>query len=95
MEIRMKKYMEAIKKANIGFLLASSVLLALLLELALFQSSYFSQHFGNYPRTELDLTSLSGFNGEALPLLPDNPTVSFDGLSLPVRSVTVDRKSVV
>lgn len=85
----MKKYMEAIKKANIGFLLASSVLLALLLELALFQSSYFSQHFGNYPRTELDLTSLSGFNGEALPLLPDNPTVSFDGLSLPVRSVTV------
>lgn len=85
----MKKYISILKKANIGVLLAGAVLLACVLELVLFQGSFISQHFGNYPRTELDLSAMDGFNGEALPLLPDNPTVSFDNLSLPVRSVTV------
>lgn len=89
MEIRMKKYIDTLKKANMGVLLTGSILLAFILELAFFQFPYFSQHFGNYHRTELDLSSLNGFNGEALPLLPENPTVSFDNLSLPVCSVTV------
>lgn len=85
----MKKYREAIKKANLGILLISAILLAFLLELGIFQFSYFSQYFGNYNRVELDLSAMNGFNGEALPLLPDSPTVSFDGLSIPVRNVTV------
>ena len=89
MEVIMKKYMEAIKKSNPGILLIGAVLLAFILELAIFHFSFFSQYFGNYTRMELDLSAMNGYNGEALPLLPENPTVSFDGLSLPVRSVTV------
>lgn len=85
----MKKYMEVIKTANVWILLTAAFLLAALLELCVFQFSYFSQNFGDYNRTELDLSQMTGYNGEALPLLPDNPTVSFDGLSQQVRSVTV------
>ena len=85
----MKKYKVFLAKANIRVILAGSFLLACILELALFQTAFFTQHFGNYPRTELNLSSLEGYNGEALPLLLDNPTVSFDGLSLPARNVTV------
>ena len=85
----MKKYMEVIKNPNPCILLIGAILLAFILELGVFQFSYFSQHFGGYTRMELDLSAMDGFNGEALPLLPENPTVSFNGLSLPVRSVTV------
>lgn len=85
----MKKYKLSLQKANFWVILAGSFLLACILELVLFQASFFTQYVGNYPRTELNLSSLDGYNGEALPLLADNPTVSFDGLSLPVRNVTV------
>ncbi len=85
----MKKYMEAIKKSHPGILLIGAILLAFILELGVFQFSYFSQYFGDYTRMELDLSAMDGFNGEALPLLPENPTVSFNDLSIPVRSVTV------
>ena len=95
----MKKYIAAVKKANVWILLMIAFLLAALLELCVFQFSYFSQNFGNYNRIEMDLSQKEGFNGEALPILPENPTVSFDGLSERTRSVTVytagDRKSVV
>lgn len=85
----MKKYIAAVKKANIWILLIAAFLLAVLLELCVFQFSYFSQNFGAYTRTELELSGREGYNGEALSLLPENPTVSFDGLSERVRSVTV------
>ncbi len=85
----MKKYIAAVKKANVWILLMIAFLLAALLELCVFQFSYFSQNFGNYNRIEMDLSQKEGFNGEALPILPENPTVSFDGLSERTRSVTV------
>ena len=85
----MKKYIAAVKKANVWILLMIAFLLAALLELCVFQFSYFSQNFGNYNRIEMDLSQKEGYNGEALPLLPENPTVSFDGLSERTRSVTV------
>ena len=88
----MKKYMEVIKTANVWILLTAAFLLAALLELCVFQFSYFSQNFGDYNRTELDLSQMTGYNGEALPLLPDNPTVSFDGLSQQVRTFNTTGK---
>ena len=77
------------QEAQALFLLLSAVLLALIIEIGVFQFSFFTQNSENYPETELDLSSLDGWNGEALPLLPENATVSFDGLSVPARSVTV------
>jgi hypothetical protein len=85
----MKKIIHIFKNMNTWLLLASALVLAALLELGIFNSSYIFRGFGNYTRAELDLSALDGYNGEALPILPDNPSVSFDGLSLPVRSVTV------
>ena len=85
----MKKYIAAVKKANVWILLMIAFLLAAFLELCVFQFSFFSQNFGNYNRIEMDLSQKEGYNGEALPLLPENPTVSFDGLSERTRSVTV------
>ena len=85
----MKKCMEAFHKAKLWGLFLGAFLLAALLELAIFQFSYFSQYFGDFPRTEIDLSGMEGFQGEALPLLPENATVSFDNLSVKVRSVTV------
>ena len=69
--------------------LGAALFLALALEIGVFQFSYFIQSFGDYPETAMDLSAEAGWNGEALALLPENPSVSFDGLSLPVRSVTV------
>lgn len=85
----MKKYIAAVKKANVWILLIIAFFLAAFLDLFVFQFSYFSQDFGDYNRMELDLSQMEGYNGEALPLLPENATVSFDGLSERVRSVTV------
>ncbi len=75
------------KAVFLGLLL--SFVLALFLEIGVFHFSYLTQSFGNYPETEIDLSSYDGWNGEALALLPENASVSFDNLSLPVRSVTV------
>lgn len=69
--------------------LGAALFLALALEIGVFQFSYFTQSFGDYPETAMDLSAEAGWNGEALALLPDNPSVSFNNLSLPVRSVTV------
>ena len=69
--------------------LGAALFLALALEIGVFQFSYFIQSFGDYPETAMDLSAEAGWNGEALALLPDNPSVSFNNLSLPVRSVTV------
>ena len=69
--------------------LGAALFLALALEIGVFQFSYFIQSFGDYPETAMDLSAEAGWNSEALALLPDNPSVSFDNLSLPVRSVTV------
>ena len=89
----MKKIIQHFRRmpqaAQALFLLLSAVLLALIIEIGVFQFSFFTQNSENYPETELDLSSLDGWNGEALPLLPENATVSFDGLSVPARSVTV------
>lgn len=85
----MNKCFAFIKKANIGVLLIAAFILSVILELCVFQFSYFFQGFGSYDRIELDLSGMEGYNKEALPLLPENPTVSFDGLSVNVRSVTV------
>ncbi len=69
--------------------LGAALFLALALEIGVFQFSFFTQSFGDYPETAMDLSAEAGWNGEALALLPDNPSISFDNLSLPVRSVTV------
>lgn len=44
---------------------------------------------GIIPKPPWIFRRAASWNGEALALLPDNPSVSFDNLSLPVRSVTV------
>lgn len=70
-------------------LAATAAVLALLIELCIFQLPGILALSDEYPETSVDLSALDGWNGEALAVLPDNPSVSFDGLSLPVRSVTV------
>lgn len=89
----MKKILQRFRRlpqaACIPVLLFSAVFLALIIEIGVFHFSFFTQNSGDYPETELDLSSMDGWNGEALPLLPENATVSFDGLSVPARSVTV------
>ncbi len=85
----MKKILAFWKNCGIVSLILASVLLAGCLELFLFNSSFFSQKMGDYPRMEIDLSAYDSYNGEALPLLPENPTISFDNLSFPTRSVTV------
>ena len=84
-----KQILQHLKQANAVVLLLCALFLALFLELFFFNARFFYRLPGGYERTELDLSSLDGYNGEALPLLPENPSVSFDQLSLPVRSVTV------
>lgn len=84
-----KQLTQSIKQAGIGVLLLFALLLSFLVEVIFFNSGFFSRFAGNAPKTELDLSTLNGYNGEALPLLPDNPTASFDTLSLPVKSVTI------
>ncbi len=69
--------------------LVAALFLALLLEIGIFQFSYLTQGFGNYEELSLDLSAMDGWNGEALAILPENPSVSLDGFSLPVRGVTV------
>ena len=69
--------------------IAAAAFLALMIELLFFQFSFFSQDPEKYPETTLDLSSMHEWNGEALVLFPESLTVSFDNLSLPVRSVTV------
>lgn len=59
--------------------LCLALFLALVLELGIFQFSYFTQNSGAYPETALDLSGMNGWNGEALAILPENPSVSFDG----------------
>lgn len=85
----MKKRIHNWNHCNIAVLLAAAVLLSCFLEIFVFHFHYFSQKFGEYPRTELNLSAYDGYNGEALPLLPENATISFDDLNVPVRSVTV------
>lgn len=71
------------------FLATAAAVLALLIELCLFQLPGILSLSDEYPETSIDLSSLDGWNGEALAVLPESPSISFDGLSLPVRSVTV------
>ena len=89
----MKKLISRIHQlpAAVSALLAvlAAAVLALVIEIGVFQFSFFSQNFGDYPETSLDLSAIGEWNGEALVLLPESPTVSFDDLDLPVRSVTV------
>lgn len=85
----MKKNIHIFMQANVIVLFITALFIACVLEIGFFNFSYFSQGFGNYQRTELDLSSLEGYNGEALPILPENPTVGFGDFALPARSVTV------
>ena len=85
----MRKLTQHWKTCGIGVLLLIAVFLSVFLEIFVFHFSFFSQKTGNYPRTEIDLSAYEGYNGEALPLLPENATISFDNLNIPVRSVTV------
>ncbi len=75
--------------ASAFLFLITGLVLSLLLEVGVFQFRYFQQFSSDYPETTLDLSTLDGWNGEALALLPENPSVSFQNLSVPVRSVTV------
>ena len=89
----MKKVLQQFRRAPRGaqalILVLAAVALALILEIGVFHFSFFTQNPDRYPQTEIDLSSIAGWNGEALPLLPDSPTVSFDNLSVPARSVTI------
>lgn len=75
--------------AAIPVFLITAFVLSLLLELCVFQFRYIRQFSSAYPEISLDLSVLDGWNGEALALLPENPSVSFQDLSVPVESVTV------
>jgi len=85
----MKKIVCIRKNCGIASLLVFAILLSFFLEIFFFNFSYFSQKLKDYPRREIDLTAYEAYNGEALPLLPENATFSFDNLGLPARSVTV------
>ena len=89
----MKKLMQQFRRvsrsAQALILILAAAALALVLEIGVFHISFFTQDQERYPQTEIDLSSMDGWNGEALPLLPENPTVSFDNLSVPARSVTI------
>ena len=89
----MKKLMQQFRRvsrsAQALILILAAAALSLILEIGVFHFSYFTQNQDRYPETEIDLSSMDGWNGEALPLLPENPTVSFDNLSVPARSVTI------
>lgn len=85
----MKKIRFTFFQAKAWHLLILAFLTAFIFEIGIFNFSYIIQHFQNYPRIELDLSAMEGYNGEALPLLPDYSTVSFDGLYLPLRNVTI------
>lgn len=76
-------------KQNPILLLVTAILLSCVLEVIFFNFSYVSQFFKKYERQEIDLSACAGYNGDALPLLPENPSISFDRLKLPTRSVTV------
>ena len=66
----MKKIIQHFRRmpqaAQALFLLLSAVLLALIIEIGVFQFSFFTQNSENYPETELDLSSLDGWNGDVL-----------------------------
>ena len=49
--------------------LGAALVLALVLEIGVFQFSYFTQGSGSYAETTLDLSGVDGWNGEALALL--------------------------
>ena len=89
----MKKLMQQFRRvsrsAQALILILAAAALALVLEIGVFHISFFTQDQERYPQTEIDLSSMDGWNREALPLLPENPTVSFDNLSVPARSVTI------
>jgi len=85
----MKKITSFFQKCNFLVLLLAAVLLASLIEIFLFNFHSFSQKFSDVPRVEIDLSAYEGYNGEALPLLPENPTVAFNNLNVPVHSLTV------
>ena len=89
----MKKLIQQFRRvsrsAQALILILAAAALALVLEIGVFHISFFTQDQERYPQTEIDLSSMDGWNGEALPLLPENPTVSFDNLSVPARSVTI------
>ena len=85
----MKKNCRYLSTCNTAVLLAAAIVLSFFLEIFVFHFSFFTQKSGEFPRTEIDLSAYDGYNGEALPLLPDNATISIDNLNIPVRSVTV------
>ena len=85
----LKHFRRTPQAAQAAILVIAAGVLAFILEIGVFHFSFFTQDPETYPETEIDLSSMDGWNGEALPLLPENATVSFDGLSVPVRSVTV------
>lgn len=85
----MKKLLNSVSRMNAAALILVAALATLLIELFFFNFSFFSWHFKDFPRRELDLSAYDSFNGEAIPLLPDQPTFAFNDLDLPVRSVTV------
>ena len=70
-------------------LIMAAAVLSFVIETCVFHFSWFTQNQEKYPETELDLSSVEGWNGEAVAVLPESATVSFDELPVSVRSVTV------
>ena len=83
----MKKNCRYLSTCNTAVLLAAAIVLSFFLEIFVFHFSFFTQKSGEFPRTEIDLSAYDGYNGEALPLLPENATISIDNLNIPVRNV--------
>lgn len=89
----MKKLIQSFRRmprsVQAAVLIFMAAALALVLEIGVFHFSFFTQNPEQYPETVIDLSSMDGWNGEALALLPESPSVSFDQLSVPARSVTI------
>lgn len=89
MKRMIQKFRRIPRAVQAAVLILVAAALAVFLEIGLFHISFFTQNTEQYPETVLPLSSMDGWNGEALPLLPDNSSISFDGLSVPARGVTI------
>lgn len=78
-----------LKKTSIFWLLLASLLLGAFVELVGFQLDDILLKVNGPERVELDLSTLEGYDGSAIPVLPETATYSFNGLHLPTKSVTI------
>lgn len=83
--MNMKRWKEKSPLLFLGF----SLVFGILLELAAFQMDDLLLKIKHMEPIALDLSAFPGYDGTGIPVLPETPTYSFDGLNLPVNRVTI------